>query len=197
MNTLNTQVIEESAAPPLVVPRRRWTVSDYHRMGEVGILTEDDRIELIEGGVIDMPPIGSQHADRVDQIAELLILRSSGKYRIRVQNPVRIGDYSEPEPDIAVVRRGSYADEHPVPADVRLLIEVADTTLTYDREVKIPLYARAGIPEVWLLDLQKRWVTVYREPSADGYRQMRRPLSSETLSPQQAPELVVRIDELF
>jgi len=194
---MSTHIIEDLEQLAEPVRRHRWTVAAYHRLGETGILTEDDRIELIDGELLEMAPIGSPHADVVDRLAEWLILRAGGQYRIRVQNPIQMNDYSEPEPDIAVVRKRSYADAHPQAADVLLLIEVARTTLVYDRDVKIPLYARAGIAEVWLVDVANRRIEIHREPGPEGYRHIVRPGRDETLVPLKAPELAVGVAEVF
>ncbi len=179
------------------LPRHRLSVEDYHRMGEAGILTEEDRVELIEGELIEMPPIGSRHANCVDYINQMLTERLRGKFRVRIQNPIQLGSYAEPQPDIAIVQNRSYADAHPGPQDVLLLTEIADTTLLYDREVKIPLYARHGIPEVWLIDLGNERVEIYLEPTAQGYRQILRPQSTETIVPSRVPEVALRIADLW
>lgn len=179
------------------LPRHRLTVEDYHRMGEAGILTEDDRVELIEGELIEMPPIGSRHAYTVDRLNRILVKQVSNERLVRVQNPILMGKYAEPEPDIAIVRNRHYAEAHPGPEDVLLLIEVADTTLVYDREVKVPLYARHGVPEVWLVDLGSERVEIYLEPTAQGYRQILRPQNAETTVPSQVPEVALRIADLW
>ena len=163
---------------PRLVPRLLkgpFTVGDYHRMAETGVLRQDARVELLDGLVVEMSPIGSRHADCVDRLAELLFRAVSGQATVRVQNPVVLDDRSEPEPDVTLLRRraGGYAAGHPRPADVILVIEVMDTSADRDREVKIPLYARAGIPEVWLVDLDAGTVEVYREPGEVGYAVVR------------------------
>ena len=141
-----------------LIHRHRYTVEDYYRMVEVGILAPDARVELIEGEVIEMPPIGAPHAAVVTDLQNLLIGAVGGDAIVRVQNPVRLGLHDEPQPDIALVKppASKYRRRHPAAADVLLLIEVVDTSLRYDREVKLPLYGRKGIPETWLLDLVRR-----------------------------------------
>lgn len=181
-------------------PRRhRITVEEYHRMGEAGIFSEDDRVELIEGEVIDMAPIGTKHASIVDELNHLISRAVPDDCRARVQNPLRLAGANEPQPDLAVVRKNAsrYAVAHPGPEDVLLLIEVADSSLAYDRSVKIPLYARHGIPEVWLVDLGNRAVEVFREPSADGYRKVRRYHPGERLKSLALSEIVVDLAELL
>jgi Uma2 family endonuclease len=134
----------------VVVKRRRFTAEEYHKMAEAGILHEDDRVELIEGEIVDMAPIGSRHATCVRELVWLLSKQLSDELRLDVQNPVRLVEYGEPQTDLAVIRAGDYAGALPEPGDVLLLIEVSDTTLRYDPEVKLPLYARSGVPEVWV-----------------------------------------------
>src|SRR5436190_15615228 len=140
---------EDSMA--VTVKRRRFTLDEYHRMGKTGILSEDDRVELIEGEIIEMSPIGSRHAACVDRFNEL-IARLRLNIIVRVQSSIQLDDYSQPQPDLALLRRRDdfYSSSLPRPADVLLVIEVADTTLEYDRFVKLPLSAHAGIPEAWL-----------------------------------------------
>src|SRR5262249_48453126 len=154
--------------------KHRFTVADYHRMAEAGILDEDDRVELIEGEIVDMTPIGRRHQARVDHLAELFFRGLAEKVIIRVQGSIRLSDLSEPEPDLVLLRRRAdfYADADAGPADVLLIVEVADTSLPHDRDVKVPLYARAGIPEVWLVDLNGESVGVHREPGPQGYREV-------------------------
>jgi len=150
--------------------RHRYTVEDYERMGAAGILGEDDRVELIEGEIIDMPPIGSPHGGSVNRIAQKLTLAVGDRAIVAVQNPIRLDDFSEPQPDIALLkpREDFYAARHPTPDDVLMLIEVAETSIRYDRDKKLPLYARAGIPEVWLVDIKAGRITRYRDPSDTG-----------------------------
>ena len=137
------------------VPRHRLTRSDYHRMGEAGILGENDRVELLDGQLVDMSPIGPRHALVIDALNELLVTAFAGRARVRVQNPVVLDDGSEPQPDLALLRwpwRG-HPQSHPEPDGIFLLIEVSDSSLNFDRRVKLPLYARAGVREVWIRSL--------------------------------------------
>lgn len=177
--------------------RHKLKVSDYHKMAEAGILTELDRVELIEGELIDRAPIGGFHATTVDYLNRLLVKQVSDDRLVRIQNPVRLGAHSEPEPDIAIVRNRRYVKAHPMPKDVLLLIEVADATASYDRDVKLPLYARHRIPEVWLIDLRNKRVEMYSQPDEQGYRQLLRPGSGETIAPTLAPEVSVPVAALF
>jgi Uma2 family endonuclease len=149
----------------------RFSVEDYHRMGEAGILGPELRTELIDGEVVEMPPIGHPHAGTVNLLSDLLKEAVGRKAIVAVQNPVWLDDYTEPLPDIALLRPRAdyYRNGHPTPDDVLLLIEVADTSLAYDRDVKLPRYARAGIPEAWLVDLGGRRLTIYRRPAQGAY----------------------------
>ena len=183
-----------------VVPaRRRFSVDEYYRMAAAGILHEDDRVELLDGEIIDMAAIGSRHAMCVDFLAEWFIVRLAGRALVRVQNPVRLGPHSEPEPDLTLVRRRTdrYATAHPGPGDVLLLIEVSDTSLAYDRDVKVPRYAAAGIAEVWIVDLEAERVLVYRRPRADSYEHVATVRRSGTLSLAAFPDLALPVAELL
>lgn len=155
------------------VSKRLINVSEYYRMAEAGILTENDRVELIHGEIIEMSPVGSKHAATVDRINKMLNDLQLNAI-VRVQSPVKIDELSEPEPDIVLLksREDFYEERHPQANDILLIIEVADTTKAYDQEIKIPLYAQAGIPEAWLIDLNSSELAVYTNPSADGYKKI-------------------------
>jgi Uma2 family endonuclease len=141
-------------------------------MGAAGIFSADERVELIAGEIIQMSPIGKRHAACVNVLAELLREQLQRSVIISVQNPIRLDDYSEPQPDIAVLKRREdfYRSALPQPADVLFVIEVCDTTLEYDRQIKLPLYARAGIPEVWLVNLADEQIETYAQPAGDAYQ---------------------------
>jgi Uma2 family endonuclease len=173
--------------------RRRFTVDEYYEMARAGILGEDDRVELIDGEIVEMPPIGPGHADSVDTIYQTLSRLFGDRAQIRSQNPIRLGPYNEPEPDFALLRRRpeGYRAAHPTPADVFLVIEVSDTTLATDRSIKMPMYARAGIAEAWLIDLQHGVVLVHREPGPDGYR------VGDRLSLLAFPDREIAVDDLL
>jgi len=149
----------------------RYTTADYHRMAEAGIIAPDVRVELIQGEIIDMTPIGSGHAGLVKHLNKIFIQTVGDAVVVGVQDPVVLDDFSEPEPDLALLRfrEDFYTKSHPRPEDVLLTVEVADTTLQYDREIKLPLYAHAGIPEVWLVDVAAKRVTVYSLPEEGSY----------------------------
>jgi len=154
-------------APP---SRHLISVDAFHRMGEMGILGPQDRVELIDGDIIDMSPIGVLHAAVVDVLARHFGRRTGESVFVRCQNPLRLDDISEPEPDIAILRPRAdfYMTAHPGAADVLLVIEVADTSLAYDLGTKVPLYARHGIPEVWVIEAATRHTRVFRRPVGSG-----------------------------
>ncbi len=181
-----------SAAPE----RHRFTVEDYYRMADAGLLGHDERVELIEGEVIDMAAIGSRHAACVNRLNELFMTRLAGRAVVGVQNPVRLTDLSEPQPDVAVLRQRPdfYAGAHPGPADILLVVEVADTTLAWDRNVKVPLYGRAGIPEVWVVDLDGEVLDVFTSPREQEYDDVRQARRGESL---QIAGITVDIDEML
>ena len=156
--------------------RRLFTADEYHRMGEAGVLGPDDRVELVAGEVVEMSPIGSPHAACVDRLNVLLQRLGGVQGIVRVQSPIRLDAHSEPQPDLSMLRHRAdfYAAAHPTPEDVLLVVEVADTSLRYDRDVKIPLYARAGIAEAWLVDLASGTVEAFTQPTPQGYQQSRR-----------------------
>jgi Uma2 family endonuclease len=178
---------------------RRFTVDDYHRMAKAGILTEDDRVELIEGQIVEMAPIGRRHASRVDRLNRLLQRLVGDKAIVRVQGPVRLDPYSEPQPDLALLRPRDdfYEAAHPGPADILLLVEVADSSVVYDRGTKLLIYARAGIPEVWLEDLTRNGIEVYRSPSPQGYQQTHRVGRGQRIAPQAFPDLDLAVDDIL
>ena len=151
--------------------RHRLTLDEFLRMGEAGILGEDARVELIEGDLIDMAPIGSRHAAVVGRLTHLLVQAAGDRAIVWVQNPISIDEHSMPQPDIALLkpRADSYSSAHPRPEEVLLIIEVAETTLAYDVKVKLPLYARAGIPEFWVIDIEHARITRYSDPHNDAY----------------------------
>jgi Uma2 family endonuclease len=179
------------------VKRRRFTVHDYHRMGEAGILHEDDRVELIEGELIEMTAIGTRHFSCVNRLNRLLVMSVGDEAIVSVQNPVRLNEYNEPQPDLAVIRPRDYRESLPLPEDVLLLIEVSDTTLAYDRGVKLPLYAQAGIREVWIVNLPGETIERYTDPLEEGYRRADRLRRGQTLEPIPLPGLTPSVDEIL
>lgn len=152
--------------------RRLINVEEYHRMIEVGILTEDDRVELLNGEIIEMSPIGSKHAACVNRVSNLLMKLLFDKAIVSVQNPILTNDLSEPEPDITVLKLKDdfYSDKHPSGEDIHLIIEVADSSVIIDREVKLPLYAASNIPEYWIVNLEKKEIEVHKNPDGSIYK---------------------------
>ncbi len=162
---------------PITVPapKRRFTVEEYHHLAEAGILRENDRVELIHGEIIQISPIGPKHAGNLDRIVRALTFLFGESAIVRPQNPVQLNDYSEPEPDISILkpRKDFYTTAHPRPDEVLLIIELSESTLEYDQEVKLPAYAASGIPEYWIIDLKKDIILVHSEPSGEGYGNIR------------------------
>jgi Uma2 family endonuclease len=182
-----------------LVAVRRLSVQDYHQMAESGILQPGERIELLEGRILQMAAKGTAHSASVSRIEQLLRNCLGDRVLLRFQDPVRLDDYSEPEPDVAVVQVNPsyYEDHHPTPSEVYLLIEVSDSTLKFDRETKAPAYARSGIAEYWVLDVIRRKLHVYRSPSADGY-QSETILSEElTITPIAFPDCTIAIKDML
>lgn len=179
--------------------RHRLSVDDFHRMAEAGILSGDDRVELIEGELIDMAPIGTRHAACIRGLIQALAGISASVALLDVQNPLRLGSGSEPQPDLMLLRPrvNRYANAHPGPEDVLLLIEVSDTTLAYDRRIKLPLYARHGVPEVWIVDLEGEVVEVFRSPTSAGYAETLRLQRDAALSPALVSNVDVRVSNLL
>lgn len=181
------------------VLRRRFTVDEYHRMVDAGILHPDDRVELLDGEVVQMSPKGCGHAACVSRLTDLLTERLRRRAIVRIQDPVQLDDYWEPEPDVAIVqsRNDFYADGHPKPADVRLIIEVADSSLLNDRRQKIPRYAAAGISESWLANIPERVLEVYRRVGQNGYEESLRLGHGETATPLAFPDCPIAVDEVL
>ncbi len=177
----------------------RFTVEEYHKLAEVNILHEDDRVELIEGRIIEMTPIGSWHAACVKRLIDLFAERLKKRSIIGAQDPIDLNKQTEPEPDIAILKRRSdfYAERHPVPDDILLIIEVADTSIDYDKTIKIPLYAKSNIKEVWLVNLLENTVEVYIDPSPEGYKRIMQYQNNQTISPKSFPDIVVKVSEIL
>jgi Uma2 family endonuclease len=177
------------------VVRRPLTVVDYHRMGEAGILSDSDRVELIEGELVAMSPVGSRHAGAINKLNRLLVRAVGDRGLVSVQNSIRLDDRTEPEPDVAVLKPSAddYFEAIPGPSDVLLVIEVADSSLSYDRTVKAPLYAGHSIPEFWIVDLAGRAIEVHRKPEAGHYTEVTRVGAGVTLEPSLLPGVAVPV----
>jgi Uma2 family endonuclease len=184
----------------LATQRHRFTVKQWHQMIEARVFHPDDRLELIEGEVIVMAPIGSPHQSTVDRLTHLLVTRLGDRAIVRVQGPIVLAaEDSEPQPDLALLqpRADFYRSGHPEPGDILLAIEVTDTTTELDRRVKLPLYARAGIPETWLVDLNQEAVEIYRQPGPGGYQSAWTASRGEALSPGAFPDLTLGTGDIL
>ncbi|BAY25819.1 hypothetical protein NIES2100_56270 [Calothrix sp. NIES-2100] len=179
--------------------RRKFTVEQYHKMIESGILTADDRVELIRGEIIEMSPIGTKHAACVKCLNKLLSTKLRDRVLIAIQDPVELDNNSQPQPDVALLkpRDDFYATAHPQPQDIFLLIEVADSTIEYDREQKIPLYAQANIIEVWLVDINEQIIEVYQQPTPAGYQIVQKFTSGQNLSITAFPDVNITVNEIL
>ena len=183
---------------PLEFPRRPLTVEDFHRMGEAGVLRPDERVELIEGELLAMAPIGGRHFNTVNLLAELLFTSVRTSAVVSVQGPVVLRPISEPQPDLALLRpECRNRPVLPEPEDVLLAIEVADTTLRFDRIVKAHLYAQHGIPELWIVDVQGQVLLRHLDPSHEGYAEVTVHRSPEAVAARLLPEARIELSALF
>lgn len=194
------QAQEGRTVMPVVLQSHRFTVDDYHRMVEAGILSEDDRVELLSGAIVEMSPIAPLHAGTVKRLTRLFSSRLGGRVIIGVQDPIQLpsGD-SEPQPDIVLLRPRAdfYSSAHPGAADVYLVIEVADTSVDKDREVKLPLYASVGILEAWLVNVAAGCLEVHRQPHANGYQEVHILQREDMVTPQAFPDLTLHVLDLL
>jgi Uma2 family endonuclease len=181
------------------IPLRLWSVDEYHRILEAGILTVEDKVELLEGKIVQMSPQDPPHASTTQWAGSYLARLLGDRAFIRSQLPITLPPDSEPEPDIAVVRvdRRAYFDHHPAPEEIFLLIEIADSTLAKDRRQKAKTYAKANIPEYWVVDVNKRQVYIFRQPEADVYTQTFLLSEEEAIALVAFPEITVSLRQLF
>jgi Uma2 family endonuclease len=192
---MNATIVEDRKAS---VRPRRLTVEDFHRMAQIGILGEDERVELIDGELIEMPPIGPRHADIVNYINRVFTRHLGDDKLVIIQNPMHLDRYGEVYPDAVIVRNRRYFDAHPRPDDVFLLIEVSESTLGYDRDTKVPRYAAHGIREVWILNVPERCVEIYRQPHPEEWRyESVQRVEGGTFTAQEIPEVTLVLSELF
>jgi len=183
----------------LPISKYYFTVAEYERMGQAGILAKDARLELIEGEIVEMSPIGSRHAACVNFLSRFLNRAMGDSALVSIQNPIRLNDFSEPQPDVALLRLRDdfYRAAHPTPADVLLIIEVADTTLEYDRQIKVPLYAKAGIAETWIVNLPEEQIEIYAELTGDAYQTIRHFGRGEEARAHTIDDLTVRVADVL
>ena len=186
---------------PVQAPKRLFTVREFHQMAKADVFLAGDRVELLAGEIVEMTPIGSRHAACVKRLNAMLSSRLGSSMIVSVQDPIELGEHSEPQPDLAVLRFKAhfYRDAHPGPEDVLLVVEVADTSADVDRGVKVPLYARAGIPETWVIDLTDRMIDVYGAPGHAAYAEHRRLRPDEVLilSLPGGPTVEIRVKDLI
>ncbi|XQQ07745.1 MAG: Uma2 family endonuclease [Leptolyngbya sp. IPPAS B-1204] len=196
-------MITDSSDPRTVpssdLPLKHWSVDEYHRLIAVGILTSDDHVELLDGQIVEMVSQDPPHASTTDEGSDYLKSLFAGRAKVRMQLPITLSSSSEPEPDIAVVRLDSnrYHDRHPTPEDVFLIIEIANTTLSHDRHRKAKLYAKAGIPEYWIVNLNQRQIIVYRHPQGDTYQSEQILETTDAITPLAFPEITVAFKNLL
>lgn len=183
----------------ITIARRRFTVAEYHKMADAGILGYKEPVELIEGDIVKLPPIGRRHMACVDRFSRFFVRALSDGAIVRVRGSLRLGEHSEPAPDLAILRPRAdfYAESDAGPADTLLIVEVADTSEHYDRQVKVPLYARAGIPEVWLVDLTAATITAYRRPGAGDYAETIVVTRTDELSPLAFPDRTLTVASIL
>ena len=186
-------------APAQTRQRRRFTVAEYYAMADAGILAHKERVELLDGEIVIMAPIGNRHQSGVDRLTAMLAATLQGRAIVRVQGPARLDDGSEPQPDIALLRplADYYASDHPGPADVLLLIEVADSTVDFDRNTKLRLYALAGIPEVWIANLRERRMEAYADPVGGEYTSVRHIGVEDSISPRHFPDIALPVGRII
>jgi Uma2 family endonuclease len=184
---------------PATLTTRRFTVDEYYRMTEAGILGVGERVELIDGEIVQMAAIGSRHAGCVKRLNRLFVRGVEDRAIVQVQDPVRLSDLSEPQPDLAVLRprTDDYTNAHPGPDDVLLVVEVADATVEVDRGTKAPLYAAAGIGEYWLVDLPQDEIQVFRTSTPNGYHDVRSYRRGDVLRPSALPGLEVPVADIL
>jgi Uma2 family endonuclease len=181
------------------VSKKRFTVDEYHRMGETGIFGPEDRLELIDGEILEMSPIGQRHAGRVARANSLFVRAFGERAVVNPQNPLQLSDWTEPQPDIVILKPRADFYEHlrPTPGDVLLVMEVSDTTLRYDLKIKLAYFAVAAIPEVWIQDVNEDLLHVFREPQASKYSVSTRLNRGRVVSPLAFPEVQFSMDDLF
>ena len=177
--------------------RRLFTADEFERMAEAGIFGEEERLELIDGEIVEMTPVGPGHGSGVACLNKRLILGVGDRAVVWIQGSARVALRSVPQPDLALLRPRSYRRANPTPEDILLVVEVADSSLRYERIRKQRLYAIAGIPEYWVASVKGEWVEVYRSPDGESYRDVRRVPSGGVIAPLSFPDVVIPVAEIF
>lgn len=179
--------------------RKKFTVSEFCQMAETGIFSDEENIELIEGEIVEMGKIGRRHAAYCDRLNDLFRDRFEKQVLIRVQSPIELNNLSQPQPDIALLRRREdyYESGHPQPHDIFLLVEIADTTIDSDREIKIPLYGKNNILETWLIDINAQCLEVYRDPSPQGYQSTQQLQRGQRIASLIFPEIAIAVNAIM
>ena len=177
----------------------RFSVQDYYRMAETGVLRPGSRVELLEGKINDMSPIGPFHGGIVKRLSRIFNSKAKGRWVVSTQDPLRLDDFSEPQPDIMLLKPAAddYTNRHPRSEDVFLLIEVSDSTIDFDRDEKLPIYGKAGIPEVWIINLNDLAVEIYREPHFTGYGSKIILRAGDEAKPMAFPDVAINVAELL
>lgn len=182
----------------MAVPsRRRFTTDEYHLIAEAGVLGEDDRVELIDGEIVEMSPTNGRHVECLGRLTRTLVLQIGARAIVHAQSAIRLSNFREPRPDIAVVRDRAYMGELPTADDVFLVMEVADSSRQYDRNTKLPMYAEAGILESWLFDVVSDVVERHTEPRDCQYRVVARAKRGESLASTVVPDVVITVDDVL
>ncbi|PHV63009.1 Uma2 family endonuclease [Cyanobacterium aponinum] len=183
----------------LTLPRKKFAIEEYHQIIASGVLKEDYLIELINGEIFEMSPVGFRHASCVNKLNQLLSLKLGNKAIISIQNPIKLNDNSEPQPDIVLLkpRHDFYANQHPTVEDIFLLIEVADSSIEYDRTFKIPIYAENKVQEVWLVDLNQNLLEVYQNPQINYYQSIKKLSSQDSITLTQPETITVKLDRIL
>jgi Uma2 family endonuclease len=177
--------------------RRLFTADEFERMAKAGVFRDDERIELIDGEIVEMTPVGPGHGASIACLTKRLVFGVGDRAVVWIQSAARVALRSVPQPDLALLRPRSYRQANPRPDDIMLVVEVADSSLRYDRIRKLPLYALASIPEYWVVSVEGEWVEVYRSPEGAGYRESRRVHRDGAITPLSFPDVVVSVRDIF
>ena len=177
--------------------RRLFTADEFERMAEAGVFGPEERLELIDGEIVEMSPVGPGHGASIACLNKRFVLGLGDRAVVWIQSSVVVALRSVPQPDLALLRPRSYRRANPRPDDILLVVEVADSSLRYDRRRKVRLYAVAGIPEYWVVGVEREWLEVYRTPEGEGYRDVRRVSRGDTIAPLSFPDLLISVADIF